>query len=78
LDSVRAKDLNLMLCDLARERDIAIIDTDAIAAEFGGRLSLPDGVHQNGTMQSEMRAEILHILRTRRAPGFASPLNLVN
>jgi hypothetical protein len=78
LDSVRAKDLNLMLCDLARERDIAIIDTDAIAAEFGGRLSLPDGVHQNGAMQSEMRAEILHILRTRRVPGFASPLNLVN
>jgi hypothetical protein len=72
LKSVRAKDLNLMLCDLARERDIAIIDVDAIAAELGGRRNLPQGVHGNGAMQAEMRAEILHILRARRVPGFAA------
>ena len=75
LQTVRAKDLNLMLCDLAHERDIAIIDADAIAAELGGRVSMPDGLHQNGTMQAEMRAEILHILRARRVPGFGALLN---
>jgi hypothetical protein len=73
LKSVRFKDLNLMLCDLARERDIAIIDADAIAAELGGRRNLIDGVHGNGAMQAEMRAEILHILRARRVPGFVAP-----
>jgi hypothetical protein len=73
LQSVRFKDLNLMLCDLSRERDIAIIDADAIAAELGGRRSLPDGVHGNGAMLAEMRAEILHILRARRVPGFVAP-----
>ncbi|MFI4933641.1 MAG: hypothetical protein ACHP7N_03400 [Caulobacterales bacterium] len=76
LASVHSKDLNLMLCDLARERDIAIIDADAMAAELGGRFCLSDGVHQNGAMQAEMRGEILRILRARGVPGFgAAPVS---
>ena len=71
LPSAHAKSMNLMLHDLARERDIAIIDADAIAAELGGQRSLPDGIHQNGEMQAELRAEILRILRARNVPGFA-------
>jgi hypothetical protein len=72
ISTVHAKAMNLMLHDLARERDIAIIDADAIAAELGGQRSLPDGVHQNGEMQAELRAEILRILRARGVPGFAA------
>jgi hypothetical protein len=73
LADVRCKETNLMLCDLAREKDIAIVDIDAIAAELGGQRSMPDGVHQNGAMQAEMRAEILRILRARGVPGFGPP-----
>jgi hypothetical protein len=77
LASARNKDLNLVLHDLARERDIAIVDADAIAAELGGRRCIPDGVHQNGEMQVEIRAEILRILRARKTPSFSSPSPLV-
>jgi hypothetical protein len=72
LSSVRDKDMNLMLHDLARERDIAIVDADAIAAELGGQRCLPDGVHQNGEMQAQLRGEILRILRARGVPGFST------
>jgi hypothetical protein len=68
--SVHYKDMNLMLYDLARERDIAIVDADAIAAELGARSHLHDGMHQSGAMQAELRAEILRILRARSVPGF--------
>jgi hypothetical protein len=70
--TLRARDLNLMLADLARERDIAVVDADAIAAEIGARSCLADGVHQNGAMQAELRGEIAQILRARGAPGFAA------
>lgn len=73
LASVRHKELNLMLIDLAREKDIAVVDADAIAAELGGQRSLPDGVHQNGEMQTEVRAEVLRVLRARGVPGFGPP-----
>jgi hypothetical protein len=75
LSSVRCRDLNLMLHDLARERDIDIIDVDAIAAELGGAHAIRDGVHQNGEMQSQVRQEILRTLRTRGVPGFAPRLS---
>jgi len=72
LSGVRARDMNLMLHDLAREdSDVAIIDVDAIAAETGARHNLPDGVHSSGALQAELRAEILHILCHRGLPGFA-------
>lgn len=70
LTTVARKELNLLLHDLARELDIAIVDSDAIAADMGGQRSIPDGIHQNGPMQAELRAEILRILRARRVPGF--------
>jgi hypothetical protein len=68
--TVRAKEMNLMLCDLARERDIAIVDADLVAAELGAR-HLPDGMHQSGRMQAMLRAEILRILHARGIAGFA-------
>jgi hypothetical protein len=70
LGSVRAKELNLMLHDLARERNVSIVDNDAIAAELGAT-HLPDGVHNSATMQAELRREILRILRGRGIAGFA-------
>jgi hypothetical protein len=71
LTTVRHKELNLMLHDLARERDIAVIDLDAIAAEHGGREHLSDGIHQSGAIQSLIRAELLRVLAERRVPGFS-------
>jgi hypothetical protein len=73
LSSIRLRELNLMLHDLARERDVAIVDLDGIAAKFGGIAHLPDGVHSSGALQMEMRGEILRILRARGVPGFGAP-----
>ena len=70
LSSVRARELNLMLHDLARERDVAIVDVDAIAADLGVQLHAPDGIHCSGTLQAEVRGEILRVLRGRSVPGF--------
>lgn len=69
--SVQARIFNLMLWDLARERDIDIVDVDAIGAELGGRVSVADGVHHDGAMQARIRAELLRILHARGVPGFA-------
>ena len=70
---VRAQDLNLLLCDLAREHDVAIVDADAIAAKFGGKHTMPDGVHTNGIMEAELRREILRIMKVKNIPGFNAP-----
>ena len=70
LSSIRSKELNLMLHDLARERDVSIVDLDGIAADFGAMSHLPDGVHSSGALQTEMRGEILRILRADGVPGF--------
>jgi hypothetical protein len=72
LASVRAKEMNLMLHDLSRERDVAIVDVDAIAAELGGAAHLPDGIHASGPMQAEIQAELLRILAEQQVPGFGS------
>ena len=71
--NVYAKEMNLMLHDLAAEQDISIVDNDAIAVELGASRHLPDGVHQSGEMQAEVRREILRILDRRGIPGFAAP-----
>lgn len=68
--SVNAKEMNLMLHDLAAARDVAIVDVDAIAGDMGAARHLPDGVHQSGPMQAAVRREILHILSSRQVPGF--------
>lgn len=62
LETVLAKELNLMLHDLALEHDIDIIDVDAIAGEVGAALHLPDGMHQSGFVQDVIRADILRCM----------------
>jgi len=71
LGTVRGKEINLMLHDLARDRDLDIIDTDARAAELGARMSLRNGVHYNGRMQAALRADILQVLKARGVRGFS-------
>jgi hypothetical protein len=72
LVGVRARDINLMLHDLARENaDVAIVDLDAITAEIGAQRNLPDGIHSSGALQAELRREIVRILNARGVPGFA-------
>jgi hypothetical protein len=68
LSSVAAKELNLMLDDIADSRPLHIIDVDAIAADIGGSEHLPDGIHQSGPMQMVLRREILHILSKLPTP----------
>ena len=69
LTSVRAKELNVMLHDLAREHGVAIVDVDAIAAELGAS-HMPDGIHASGLMEAEIRAEMIRVLNTLAIPGF--------
>lgn len=61
LSNIASKELNLMLHDIAEDRDLAIIDVDAIAADIGGAEHLPDSIHQSGAMQAILRAEILQV-----------------
>jgi hypothetical protein len=70
LASIYSQDLNLVLHDLGREPEVAIVDVDAIAADMGGQRNMPDGIHASGALQSEVRGEILHLLRARGVPGF--------
>jgi hypothetical protein len=70
LGSVRAKDLNLMLHDVAREHDVSIVDNDAMAAELGAARHLTDSVHGSGALHAALRADILRILRERGVAGF--------
>lgn len=65
LANISAKEMNLMLHDLAEERDVGIVDVDAIAADLGGSEHLPDGIHPSGTMLTVLREEVLHMLATR-------------
>lgn len=62
LESVAAKEMNLMLHDLSDECDVSIVDVDAVAADIGGAQHLPDGIHHSGVMQDVLRAEIMRIL----------------
>jgi hypothetical protein len=72
LTSVRARELNAMLHDIAGETGIAIVDSDALAAELGVGRCVPDGIHQNEELQDALREEILQILRARGVPGFGA------
>jgi hypothetical protein len=62
LETIAAKEMNLMLHDLAEECDVSIVDVDAIAADLGGSEHLPDGIHHSAAMQAVVRSEILSIL----------------
>ena len=69
LANVASKELNLMLEDVADDRELHIIDVDAIAADIGGGEHLPDGIHQSGQMQTLLRQEILAVLSDLPRPG---------
>jgi hypothetical protein len=62
LANIATKELNLMLHDLAEERDFDIVDLDAITAELGAAHHLPDGIHPSGSLLAVLRTEIMHIL----------------
>ena len=47
-----------MLEDIAAERELYIIDVDALAADIGGAEHLPDGIHQSGQMQTLLRGQL--------------------
>jgi len=66
LANIAAKELNLMLHDVAENRNVSIVDVDAIAADIGAGEHLPDGVHQSQVLQRILRAEILRVLGTIR------------
>jgi len=67
LSTVEAKELNLMLHDLSEERDLYLMDVDAIAAEMGGAHHVPDGVHFSGAMRSRLQDELAAILESIRS-----------
>lgn len=71
VESVRRKEANLALHDLARDDDFAIVDVDALAAEHGAGPHVPDGVHLSGPLQRAVRDEIRRLLAARGVPGFA-------
>lgn len=71
LGTVRAREVNAMLHDLARSHGVRIVDCDALAAEYGGRQHIPDRVHSSGVLQQATRDEILRILHACGVPGFA-------
>jgi hypothetical protein len=63
LETIAAKEMNLMLHDLAEECDVSIVDVDAIAADLGGSEHLPDGIHHSAAMQAVVRSEITRIIK---------------
>jgi hypothetical protein len=67
LANIASKELNLMLHDVAANRNVSIIDVDAIAADMGGSEHLPDGVHQSRAIQEALRQEVLHVTKGLRA-----------
>ncbi len=69
LANIAAKELDLMLHDLAADRDVAVLDVDAIAADIGGGEHLPDGIHQSRALQDVLRQEILHFMRYLKPKG---------
>ena len=70
LSHIRAQEMNLMLYDLARERDISIVDVDALAVELGGAKHIPDRVHASGPLQEKLRTQMVRSLRDRGIFGF--------
>ena len=67
--AVFANEANLMLCDLTRDHSFAVIDSDALAAEFGVR-QCPDRFHASRELVEAQRTEVHRVLRECRIPGF--------
>ncbi len=67
--SVKATESNLMLFDLTRHHSIAVIDSDALAADFGVR-QCADRFHASGDLVEAQRSEVHRVLRELEIPGF--------
>ncbi|MBC2665163.1 hypothetical protein H7F51_06505 [Novosphingobium flavum] len=67
LSTVAAKEMNVMLSEVAASHGLDVIDLDAAAAEIGGAEHVPDGIHQSGLLQTILRREILDLLEAPRA-----------
>jgi len=66
---VYSNEANLMLSGLTRNHRISMIDSDALAAEFGVR-HCADRFHASGSLLEAQRAEYHRALRDCRVPGF--------
>jgi hypothetical protein len=66
---VLGNEANLMLSDLTRHHNIAMIDSDALAAELGVK-HCPDRFHASGDLVEAQRTEFHRVLREYRIPGF--------
>lgn len=60
---------NLMLTGLTRKPNVSMIDSDALAAEYGVK-HCPDRVHASRELLEAQRTETHRILRARGVPGF--------
>jgi hypothetical protein len=74
LENIAAKEMNLMLHDLAEECDFSIVDVDSIAAYLGGAEHLPDGIHHSAAMQSVLRTAIAGIMDDLGPGGVAAAI----
>jgi hypothetical protein len=66
---VLGTEANLMLTDLTRQHSIAMIDSDALAAELGVR-HCPDRFHASRELVEAQRSEVHRVLREYKVPGF--------
>jgi hypothetical protein len=67
--AVIGNEANLMLSDLTRHHSIALIDSDAMAAELGVK-HCPDRFHASRDLVEAQRDEVHRVLREHRIPGF--------
>ena len=67
--TVFGNEANLMLCDLTRDHSIAMIDSDALAAELGVQ-HCPDRFHASRQLVEAQRSEVHRVLREYEIPGF--------
>jgi hypothetical protein len=66
---VRGNEANVMLSDLARSHNIALIDSDAMAAEHG-ITQVPDRFHASRELVELQRSEVHRVLQGLRVKGF--------
>lgn len=67
--AVFGNEANVMLAGLTRADNICVIDSDALAAQFGVR-HCPDRFHASGELLAAQRDEVHRVLRACAIPGF--------
>ena len=70
---VIGNEANLMLSDLTRHHSIAMIDSDALAADLGVR-HVPDRYHASRELVEAQRTEVHRVLREYKLPGFCGSI----